>query len=114
MEYNITTIIQAVFALIAAVITVIVIPYIKSKTTAQQQAEINAWVKDCRICLQSRFTTAPGRGPEKKAYVLEWLKQRGITVDEAKLDAMIESAVYELKSGVLAVGELSTSGGDET
>jgi len=55
-----------------------------------------------------------GRGPEKKAYVLEWLKQRGITVDEAKLDAMIESAVYELKSGVLAVGELSTSGGDET
>ncbi len=47
-----------------------------------------------------------GRGPEKKAYVLEWLKQRGITVDEAKLDAMIESAVYELKSGVLAVGEL--------
>ena len=39
MEYNITTIIQAVFALIAAVITVIVIPYIKSKTTAQQQAE---------------------------------------------------------------------------
>ena len=29
MEYNITTIIQAVFALIAAVITVIVIPYIK-------------------------------------------------------------------------------------
>ena len=94
MEYNITTIIQAVFALIAAVITVIVIPSIKSKTTAQQQAEINAWVK--------------------KAYVLEWLKQRGITVDEAKLDAMIESAVYELKSGVLAVGELSTSGGDET
>ena len=37
MEYNVTTIIQAVFALIAAVITVIVIPYIKSKTTAQQQ-----------------------------------------------------------------------------
>lgn len=51
---------------------------------------------------------------EVKPYVLEWLKQRGITVDEAKLDAMIESAVYELKSGVLAVGELSTSGGDET
>ena len=49
-----------------------------------------------------------------QTYVLEWLRQRGITVDEAKLDAMIESAVYELKSGVLAVGELSTSGGDET
>jgi len=27
---------------------------------------------------------------------------------------MIESAVYELKSGVLAVGELLTAGGDAT
>ena len=113
MEYNVTTIIQAVFALIAAVITVIVIPYIKSKTTAQQQAEINAWVKFA-VSAAEQIYNGSGRGPEKKAYVLECLKQRGITVDEAKLDAMIESAVYELKSGVLAVGELSTSGGDET
>ena len=45
MEYNVTTIIQAVFALIAAVITVIVIPYIKSKTTAQQQTDIEGWVR---------------------------------------------------------------------
>lgn len=104
---------KAVFALIAAVITVIVIPYIKSKTTAQQQAEINAWVK-IAVSAAEQIYNGSGRGPEKKAYVLEWLKQRGITVDEAKLDAMIESAVYELKSGVLAVGELSTSGGDET
>ena len=35
---DITTIIEAVFALAAAVITAIVIPYIKSRTTAQQQA----------------------------------------------------------------------------
>ena len=98
MEYNITTIIQAVFALIAAVITVIVIPYIKSKTTAQQQAEINAWVK-IAVSAAEQIYNGSGRGPEKKAYVLEWLKQRGITVDEAKLDAMIESAVYELKTG---------------
>ena len=34
---NITPIIETVFALIAAVITAIVIPYIRSKTTAQQQ-----------------------------------------------------------------------------
>ena len=42
---NITPIIETVFALIAAVITAIVIPYIRSKTTAQQQTEINAWVR---------------------------------------------------------------------
>ena len=42
---DITTIIEAAAALVAAVITAVVIPYIKSRTTAQQQAEINAWVK---------------------------------------------------------------------
>ena len=66
MEYNITTIIQAVFALIAAVITVIVIPYIKSKTTAQQQAEINAWVK-IAVSAAEQIYNGSGRGPEKKA-----------------------------------------------
>lgn len=113
MEYNITPILEAVLALAATVFTVVVVPYIKSKTTAQQQTEINAWVR-IAVSAAEQIFNGSGRGAEKKAYVLEWLKQRGITVDEAKLDAMIESAVYELKSGVLAVGELSTSGGDET
>lgn len=113
MEYNITPIIEAALLLIAAVFTAVVIPYIKSKTTAQQQTEINAWVK-IAVSAAEQIFNGSGRGTEKKAYVLEWLKQRGITVDEAKLDAMIESAVYELKSGVLAVGELLTAGGDET
>lgn len=113
MEFNITPIIEAVFLLIAAVITAIVIPYIKSKTTTQQQAEINAWVK-IAVTAAEQIYNGSGRGAEKKAYVLNWLKQHGVAVDEAKLDAMIESAVYELKSGVLAVGELLTAGGEET
>ena len=113
MEYNITPIIEAALLLLAAIFTTVVIPYIKSKTTAQQQTEINAWVR-IAVSAAEQIFNGSGRGAEKKAYVLEWLKQRGITVDEAKLDAMIESAVYELKSGVLSVGELSTSGGDET
>lgn len=47
-----------------------------------------------------------GRGEEKKAYVIQWLREHGITVDEAKLDALIESAVYELNQGVIPVVEL--------
>lgn len=109
MEYNITPIIEAALLLLAAIFTTVVIPYIKSKTTAQQQTEINAWVR-IAVSAAEQIFNGSGRGAEKKAYVLEWLKQRGITVDEAKLDAMIESAVYELKSGVLAVGELLTAG----
>lgn len=42
---DITIIIEAVLTLIAAVITAVVIPWIKSRTTAQQQEEINALVE---------------------------------------------------------------------
>ena len=43
--YDITPIIEAVAALIGVIVTCVLIPFIKSKTTASQQAEINAWVK---------------------------------------------------------------------
>ena len=96
--FNITPIIEAVFALIAAIITAIVIPYIRSRTTAQRQAEIADWVKVAVSAAEQIFTGA-GKGAEKKAYVLEWLHKHGVTVDESKLDALIEAAVYALKAG---------------
>ena len=100
--YNITHIVEALFALFAAIITAIVIPYIRSKTTAQQQAEINAWVKIAVNAAEQIFNGS-GRGPEKKAYVLAFLMEHGMTLDEEKLDAMIEAAVYDLKNGLLVV-----------
>lgn len=97
---DITTIIEAVFALAAAVITAIVIPYIKSRTTAQQQAEINAWVK-IAVAAAEQIYTGSGRGEEKKAYVLNWLAEHGITMDEERINALIEAAVYDLNHGLL-------------
>lgn len=97
---DITTIVEAVFALMGVVITAVVIPYIRSKTTAQQQAEINGWVK-IAVSAAEQIYAGPGRGCEKKDYVLGWLNEHYVTVDGSKLDALIETAVYELKSGVL-------------
>lgn len=100
---DITTIIETVAALIAATITAVVIPYIKSRTTAQQQAEINAWVR-IAVAAAEQIYRGSGRGEEKKAYVLNWLAERGVTLDEDRLDALIEAAVYELNHGILKVG----------
>lgn len=107
---DITIIIEAVFALIAAVITAIIIPYIKSRTTAQQQEQINTWVR-IAVSAAEQIYTGSGRGEEKKAYVISWLREHGVTVDESKLDAMIEAAVYDLKSGFIAVSELASTEG---
>ncbi len=93
---NITPIIEAVFALMGVVITAVVIPYIRSRTTAQQRAELSAWVS-VAVSAAEQLYKGSGRGSEKKAYVLEWLDAHGVAVDGDKLDALIEAAVYELK-----------------
>ena len=96
---DITVIVEAVITLIVAVITAVVIPYIKAKTTAQQQAQIKTWVKIAVTAAEQIFRGS-GRGTEKKEYVLEWLSEHGIVVDESRIDAMIEAAVYEINVGV--------------
>ena len=59
--------------------------------------------------------TGSGRGQEKKAYVLNWLREHGVTVDEDKLDAMIEAAVYDLSQGIIPLEGVVVEGaeGDE-
>ena len=100
MTFDVTSVVEAVLALVGTIITCVLVPYIKSKTTAEQQKEINAWVK-IAVSAAEQIYKGQGRGEEKKAYVLEWLRERGVTVDEARLDAMIEAAVYELSQGLL-------------
>lgn len=98
--YDITPIIEAVATLIGVIITCVLIPFIKSKTTAAQQAEINGWVK-IAVSAAEQIYKGSGRGEEKKQYVIAWLKERGITVDENELDALIEAAVHELTQGII-------------
>lgn len=105
MEFNITPIVEAVAALIAALITAVVVPYIKSRTTTNQQQQINAWVR-IAVTAAEQIYAGSGRGEEKKAYVIDWLRKHGVTVDESKLDALIEAAVFELNKGLLSVGEI--------
>ena len=100
--YDLTPIIEAVAALIGVVITCILVPFIRSKTTAEQQKEINAWVK-IAVSAAEQIFKGRGRGEEKKQYVIAWLKERGFTVDENELDALIEAAVYELNQGIIPI-----------
>lgn len=107
---NITPIIESIFTLIAAIIAVAAVPYIRSKTTATQQAEIAAWVKIAVTAAEQIYNEA-GKGKAKKAYVEEWLAAHGVTVDADKIDAMIEAAVFELKNGAFIAGVPVTENG---
>lgn len=102
---NLTPVVEAVVALCVALVTTFLIPYIKSKTTKEQQAKISGWVK-IAVSAAEQVYVGSGRGKEKKAYVIQFLKNKGFTVDMDAIDKLIESAVYALKGG-------STDGGTD-
>lgn len=82
-------------ALIGAIITYIVIPYIRSKTTVEQQKTVEFWVRVAVNAAEQIFSN-PKMGTTKKEYVLKFLQEKGFNVSETDLDTLIEAAVKEL------------------
>ena len=92
---DITPVVNAVIALAAALVTAFVIPWIKSKTTAAQREEINSWVK-IAVTAAEQIYSGVGKGKEKKKYVLDFLAEKNLKIDEESVDLMIESAVRNM------------------
>lgn len=101
---DITPLCIAVLSLVAIIVTVYLVPWLRSKTTKEQREEINAWVKIAVRAAEQLFRGS-GRGTEKKQYVidfmLEFLAKRKLTINMDELDKMLEAAVLELNKGVL-------------
>lgn len=95
MTIDLTSIANAMIALIAAIITAFVIPWIRSKTTAAQFEKIKMWVTVAAEAAEQLYTGS-GRGAEKKAYVVEFLNSKGFKIDAETLDKLIEAAVFNL------------------
>lgn len=95
MNIDITPIVEAVVALIAALITAFVIPWLKSKIDAEKLAKITMWV-EVAVEAAEQLYNGSGRGAEKKAYVVEFLNSKGYTLDPDSLDKLIEAAVFNL------------------
>lgn len=97
MNIDVTVIVNAVIALIAAVVSTFLIPWIKSKTTSQQREELVAWVK-IAVAAAEQVYKGEKRGNEKKQYVLDFLAKNGFSINEDGVNAAIEAAVKQLNS----------------
>lgn len=95
---DITPIVAIIIALIFAVITIIIAPWIKSRTTSEQLTQIMSWVNIAVLAAEQLFKGI-GRGEEKKQYVLDFLKSKGYYIDAEKIEAMIEAEVAKLNGG---------------
>lgn len=93
---DLTPIITAVLTLIFSLITAFLIPYIKTKVSAEQFAIIKLWVQ-VAVQAAEMLYVGSGRGEEKKKYVIEFLNSKGFTLNAEEIENLIESAVLELK-----------------
>ena len=87
MNIDLTPILQAVIAIIAALVTYKLIPWIKARTTNEQQNYLKATIKTLVFAAEQIY--GAGKGAEKYAYVVDALKERGFTVDPAAIEAAV-------------------------
>ena len=95
-----TVLFEGIITVLVAVITIFVIPWLKSKISAEDLAEVMKWVKIAVQAAEMIYKES-GMGKAKKAYVIEFLNDVGVSFDEQKIDNMIESAVLELKKELI-------------
>lgn len=85
---NLTYIFEAILALLAALITYKLIPWIKSKTTSEQQKMLDATVTSLVFAAEQMY--GAGKGEEKLAFVLKGMEEKGFTADRVAVEAAVK------------------------
>jgi Skp family chaperone for outer membrane proteins len=85
-----------------AVLTYVIVPYYKSKTTAVQREEIEYWVTKA-VNAAEQIYKEKGMGLVKKQDVLDFLKSKGYDITDEAIDKLIEAAVKELNESKAAI-----------
>lgn len=96
MSIDLTAIIQAVIALFAALITYRLVPWIKSKTTAQQQEALKAAARIAVFAAEQLY--GAGHGEQKLDFALAKMQDMGYNIDKQAVRESIEATVYELSN----------------
>lgn len=101
MQIDLTQIILAIIALIGAVLTGFVIPWLKSKVSVENGKVTETQAALLKLAINTAVRAAEQlfnseEGLKKKEYVINILKSQGYEVDQAAIDAAIEAAVLEL------------------
>lgn len=91
---DLTPVINAAIALIAALISAFLIPWIKRNIKAKDRDDFLRWVEIAVAAAEQLFHTT--QGTEKKKYVLAFLEEKGYVCSESELNAAIEGAVLRL------------------
>lgn len=96
MNINWTEIFVALIGLLGAIITGVLIPYIKTKTTTAQRENIYTIVFHAVKAAEQILKKEDPTGEKRKQYVINYLSSKGINLTIEDLNILIEAAVREL------------------
>lgn len=115
---NLTPLLEAIIALLAAVITMYLIPWLREKFSAEQLGKARMWVEVGVYAAEKAY--GAGNGDGKLKYVEELLKSKGIRLDTAALMAMVDAEIKKMeqaeKGGVTIIeniGQIEEDEGEE-
>ena len=91
---DLTPIINALILLVAALVSLYVIPWIKTKKTAQELSNLQKWAKIAVAAAQQLFHELDGE--TRLAHALAVMAEQGFDVDTIEVRNAIEAAVLEL------------------
>ena len=96
MIIDMTQVIVALIGLIGVVLSTVVVPLLRSKTTAQKWENAMFWV---RLAVKSaeQIYDQQGLAEKKKAFVEKFLLEHNIKLDPDQVDVAIEAAVLEIQ-----------------
>jgi len=94
------TILKIVVSICAALVTVYVVPYLKTLRQEKRYASLMDMV-EIAVKAAEQTIKEPGQGDYKKAeviaFVSDWMNDHGIKISKDELSQLIEAAVFAMK-----------------
>ena len=94
MKFDFTVIIECVIALLSAVLTTFIIPYLRQRLGEEKHNKLLFWVQTAVKAAEQIYGSKTGQ--QKKEYVIAFLLSKGVVFDVDEVTALIESEVYKL------------------
>jgi len=94
MNIDLTAILEAIISIVVSIIAYKLIPWIKTKTTNEQQALLKATVKTLVFAAEQLY--GAGEGAAKLDYVVKQLEEKGFTADRAAIEAIVKENIAAL------------------
>lgn len=91
---DLTPLLLATITVLAAILTQKAAKWLKARTDAEDRAELLEWVRLAVAAAEQLYNS--NQGEEKKQAVIDFLRDRGFTIEYNQLNTAVEAAVLEL------------------